>query len=115
MRRAGAGVSAFRHLLRAGALELDKLKRKVSKGGVEIEMTGAEFDLLELLLKRAGQVVSREEIAQLNVFSQLSEGEAFFLFEQKSGGEVEARLISRDLTNKLLNALEPDDRKVFVM
>src|SRR5262249_29541281 len=65
LRRAGAGGSAFRHLLRAGDLELDKLKRKVSKGGVEIEMTAAEFDLLELLLARAGQVVAREEIAQL--------------------------------------------------
>ncbi|MGH9935275.1 MAG: response regulator transcription factor [Blastocatellia bacterium] len=65
LRRAGAGVSAFRHLYRAGGLELDKLKRKVSIGAVEIEMTTAEFDLLELLLKRAGQVVAREEIAQL--------------------------------------------------
>jgi len=54
-----------------------------------------------------------------NVFSQLSDGEAVFLFEQKSsveaGDEVEARLISRDLADKLLNALEPVDRKVFVM
>jgi RNA polymerase sigma factor (sigma-70 family) len=54
-----------------------------------------------------------------NVFSQLSDGEAVFLFEQKSDGEagdeVEARLISRDLADKLLNALDPDDRKVFVM
>jgi two-component system, OmpR family, response regulator CpxR len=65
LRRAGAGVSAYRHLFRAGDLELDKMKRTVSKGGVEIEMTMAEFDLLELFLKRAGQVVSREEIARL--------------------------------------------------
>jgi two-component system response regulator CpxR len=65
LRRAGAGVSVYRHLFRAGDLELDKMKRTVSKGGVEIEMTTAEFDLLELFLKRAGQVVSREEIAQL--------------------------------------------------
>ncbi|MGH9834254.1 MAG: RNA polymerase sigma factor [Blastocatellia bacterium] len=54
-----------------------------------------------------------------NVFSQLSEGEMIFLFEQKSAGaaagEVEARLISRDLADKLLNSLEPDDRQVFVM
>lgn len=64
LRRAGAGVSAFGRLFRAGELELDKLKRKVNKGAVEIEMTTAEFDLLELLLRRAGQVVSREEIAQ---------------------------------------------------
>jgi len=54
-----------------------------------------------------------------NVISQLSEGEAIFLFEQKpaggTGSEVEARLISRDLADKLLNALDPDDRKVFIM
>jgi RNA polymerase sigma-70 factor (ECF subfamily) len=54
-----------------------------------------------------------------NVFSQLSDGETIFLFERKpadaAGGGVEARLISRDLADKLLNSLEPDDRKVFVM
>ena len=65
LRRAGAGVSLYSHLFRAGDLELDKLKRTVSKGGVKIDMTAAEFDLLELFLKRAGQAVSREEIAQL--------------------------------------------------
>ncbi|MGH9834253.1 MAG: response regulator transcription factor [Blastocatellia bacterium] len=65
LRRAGAGVSAFSHLLRAGDLELDKLKRTVSQGGAEIELTAAEFDLLELLLRHVGQVVTREEIARL--------------------------------------------------
>jgi DNA-binding response OmpR family regulator len=65
LRRAGAGVSAFSHLLRAGDLELDKLKRTVSQSGAEIELTAAEFDLLELLLRRVGQVVTREEIARL--------------------------------------------------
>ena len=54
-----------------------------------------------------------------NVFSQLSDNETIFLFERISAGEagdeVEARLILRDLADKLLNALEPDDRKVFVM
>ncbi len=64
LRRAGAGVSAFQHLLKAGDLELDRLKRTVSKGGAEITLTTAEFDLLELLLRRAGQVVVREEMAQ---------------------------------------------------
>jgi len=54
-----------------------------------------------------------------NVFSQLSDGEMIYLFEQRSAGaaegEVEARLISRDLADKLLDSLEPDDRKVFIM
>jgi len=64
LRRAGAGVCAFQHLLKAGDLELDRLKRTVSKGGAEITLTTAEFDLLELLLRRAGQVVMREEMAR---------------------------------------------------
>jgi RNA polymerase sigma-70 factor (ECF subfamily) len=54
-----------------------------------------------------------------NVISQLSEAEMIFLFEQRGGattdGEVEAKLISRDLADKLLRWLEPDDRKAFVM
>jgi DNA-binding response OmpR family regulator len=64
LRRAIPGVSAFGHLVKAGDLELDKLKRKASKAGVEIALTYAEFDLLELLLRRVGQVVMREEIAR---------------------------------------------------
>jgi RNA polymerase sigma-70 factor, ECF subfamily len=53
------------------------------------------------------------------VVSQLSDDELGFLFKQESsdvgGGEVETKLIYRDLTDKLLNLLEPDDRKVLVM
>jgi DNA-binding response OmpR family regulator len=59
-----SGVNTFRHFLRAGELELDVLNRTVNKGVRKIDLTTAEFDLLELLLKRAGQAVSREEIAQ---------------------------------------------------
>src|SRR5262245_20598370 len=72
LRRAGSGVSSFRHLLRAGDLELDKLKRMVSKGAEEITLTTAEFDLLELLLQRAGQAVPREDIARLILGRQLN-------------------------------------------
>lgn len=54
-----------------------------------------------------------------DAISQLSDGETVYIFEQTPSNapddEVEARLISRDLANKLLNSLEPDDRKVFVM
>lgn len=54
-----------------------------------------------------------------NAFSQLSENEVIFLFAQKSGDkvgdEVEAKLISRDLAEKLLSTLDPDDRKVFLL
>ena len=64
LRRSGGGVSAFGHLLKANDLELDKLKRAVRQNGEEVTLTTSEFDLLELLMKRAGQTVSREEVAQ---------------------------------------------------
>lgn len=64
LRRSSSGVSSFGHLLKVNDLELDKLKRTVRKDGEEITLTTSEFDLLELLMKRAGQTVSREEVAQ---------------------------------------------------
>lgn len=64
LRRTLVGVSAFHHLLKVRDFELDKLQRKVRRSGEEIALTSAEFDLLELFLQRAGQTVTREEIAQ---------------------------------------------------
>lgn len=64
LRRTGAGVSAFGHLLKVNELELDRLKRTVKQNGARLTLTTSEFDLLEQLLKRAGQTVSREELAQ---------------------------------------------------
>jgi RNA polymerase sigma-70 factor, ECF subfamily len=53
------------------------------------------------------------------VISQFGDGETIFPFDQKSaeaaGGGVEAWVICRDLTDKLLDLLEPEDRKVFLM
>lgn len=48
--------------LRYRDLELDPASRRLRKGGEVIEVTGREFDLLELLLERPGQVHSREQI-----------------------------------------------------
>jgi DNA-binding response OmpR family regulator len=64
LRRTGAGVSAFGHLLKVNELELDRLKRTVKQNGARLTLTASEFDLLEQLLKRTGQVISREELAQ---------------------------------------------------
>ncbi|HSL59033.1 MAG TPA: response regulator transcription factor [Acidimicrobiales bacterium] len=46
--------------LRLGDLELDPASRQVRRGGVDIELTKTEFDLLELLVRNAGIVLSRE-------------------------------------------------------
>jgi DNA-binding response OmpR family regulator len=63
LRRNSAGVSSFGHLSKVNDLELNRLRRTVRKGGETITLTTAEFDLLELLVRSAGQVTPREEIA----------------------------------------------------
>ena len=45
--------------IRIADLELDLLGRKVTRGGVSIDLTAKEFQLLEFLARRAGQVVTR--------------------------------------------------------
>ena len=49
--------------LRAADLELDLLRRRVVRGGQRIELTAKEFALLELLLRRQGEVLPRSLIA----------------------------------------------------
>lgn len=50
-------------VLRAADLELDLLRRRVFRGGVRIDLTAKEFALLELLLRRQGEVLPRSLIA----------------------------------------------------
>ncbi len=44
-------------------LELDLVKRRVTRSGHRIDLTAKEFSLLELLLRRRGEVLSRSLIA----------------------------------------------------
>jgi len=48
--------------LRAGDLLLDPARRRVMRGEVEVEVSAREFDILALLLARAGQCVTRYQI-----------------------------------------------------
>ncbi len=50
-------------LLRAADLELDLLRRRATRAGQRIELTAKEFALLELLLRRQGEVLPRSLIA----------------------------------------------------
>jgi two-component system, OmpR family, copper resistance phosphate regulon response regulator CusR len=50
-------------VLRAADLELDLLRRRVMRGGRKIDLTAKEFALLELLLRRQGEVLPRSLIA----------------------------------------------------
>jgi two-component system, OmpR family, response regulator CpxR len=54
----GSGVDA----LVVGDVEMEIGTRNVYRGGERIDLTGAEFGLLEMLLRRAGQFVAREEL-----------------------------------------------------
>ena len=49
--------------LRAADLEVDLLRRRVTRAGKRIDLTAKEFALLELLLRRQGEVLPRSLIA----------------------------------------------------
>ncbi|NQZ91540.1 MAG: heavy metal response regulator transcription factor [Moritella sp.] len=50
-------------ILTIGDLEFNRLKRKVKRDGGSIDLTAKEFALLEFLLTRQGQVLSKSQIA----------------------------------------------------
>lgn len=50
--------------LSIGDITLDSAARLVKRGSETVELTGAEFDLLAILLRNAGQVVTREELVK---------------------------------------------------
>jgi two-component system, OmpR family, response regulator CpxR len=49
-------------ILRVGDVELDPATRTVRQGGNPVELTSVEFNLLEVLLREAGRVVTRERL-----------------------------------------------------
>jgi two-component system copper resistance phosphate regulon response regulator CusR len=51
--------------VRIDDLEIDTGTRRVTRGGQEIALTGREYELLEALATREGQVLSREMIQQV--------------------------------------------------
>jgi two-component system OmpR family response regulator len=58
-RRGNPGL-AMAH--RMGDLLVDPLARRVERGGVEVELSAREFDILVLLAQRAGHIVTRYAI-----------------------------------------------------
>jgi DNA-binding response OmpR family regulator len=59
--RRGALPTAMLHI---GDVELRTGDRSVSCGGRPVELTGAEFSVLEVLLRAAGRVVAREALSE---------------------------------------------------
>jgi two-component system, OmpR family, response regulator RegX3 len=60
LRRADAEGPAGEGPLEVGPLTLDPARRSATLDGQDLELTRKEFELLELLLREAGNVVSRE-------------------------------------------------------
>ena len=57
------GRTSEPELLQIADLELDLLRRRVTRAGKRIDLTAKEFALLELLLRRQGEVLPRSLIA----------------------------------------------------
>ncbi|RCW75696.1 heavy metal response regulator transcription factor [Pseudorhodoferax soli] len=62
LRRASA-TPAEATVLRLADLEVDLIRRRVLRAGQRVELTNKEFNLLTLLLRRQGAVLSRTELA----------------------------------------------------
>jgi DNA-binding response OmpR family regulator len=62
IQRRGRGGTSRRAPIEIGELSLDPAARIVTKHGQTVELTAKEFDLLRMLMSRAGEVVGREEI-----------------------------------------------------
>jgi len=54
--------SPNKNILQVGDLEIDTNKQQVFKSGERIKLTGMEFNLLELLIRNAGERLSRSTI-----------------------------------------------------
>jgi two-component system copper resistance phosphate regulon response regulator CusR len=61
--RRGRGGGLDSNVLRVADLELDLLRRRVMRSGKRIDLTAKEFGLLELLMRRQGEVLPRSLIA----------------------------------------------------
>jgi DNA-binding response OmpR family regulator len=65
LRRASADPRSTQTVLTIGDVELDPGRRTVLRGEENVELTATEFKLLEMLMRSAGVVVTREQLSEL--------------------------------------------------
>jgi DNA-binding response OmpR family regulator len=73
LRRAQGDIESEQ--LSSGGVVVDLAERRVSLDGAPIELTGLEFDLLVVLMRRAGRVVPRTQLLDLAGRGDVSVGE----------------------------------------
>jgi len=61
----GAEKQAPQSSVRVGDVELNPATRTVLRGGEAVDLTAVEFNLLDVLLREAGRVVTRDELAKI--------------------------------------------------
>ena len=81
--------------LRAGPIELDETTRRVTVSGKPVDLSQREFSILECLLRRPGQVLSRDQLLDYawpyGVALTPNTVEAYIhLLREKLGGEAAA-------------------------
>ncbi|MFT3799937.1 MAG: heavy metal response regulator transcription factor [Burkholderiaceae bacterium] len=64
LRRSSMPTPAGEPVLRVADLELNLASRRATRAGRRLDLTAKEFNLLVLLLRRQGQVLSRTELAE---------------------------------------------------
>jgi DNA-binding response OmpR family regulator len=62
LRRAGATAAPARTTIQFGDVEVDAAGRSVRRGGMPVERTAREFDVLLCLISERGRVLSRDDI-----------------------------------------------------
>lgn len=65
LRRVGRGTSPVADVVQAGELVMHPASRTAEWLGEPLALTGAEFRLLEILARQAGQLVSKDQISRL--------------------------------------------------
>ena len=69
----------YREKIRVGDLRIDRLARKVERGGAAIDLSPKEYAFLEYMALRAGELVTRDDLSEhvwdedYNVFTNLVE------------------------------------------
>lgn len=63
-RRGASGAAQPQTQLRLADLEVDLMARKAARAGQRLDLTAKEFNLLALLLRRRGQILSRTTLAE---------------------------------------------------
>jgi DNA-binding response OmpR family regulator len=64
LRRASESPIQVSEVLTAGDIRLDAGKREVTRSGVPVELRPKEFDLLQVLMRNRGRVLSRNQLLE---------------------------------------------------